>query len=241
MKAKATISVLAAAAVIVGATTAGADVKVYNATPPGGTPGDQFRIASVACPTTLPTPGSLLGESRIADTGTGTVTLSELEINNVLETIADFTAIFGPGAFLFFDQDVTESPAPGQTGLGSTAKGTGAVSWGVLSGWSITGGTFCVTSPTTTCNNNGFLHGQTVPGFLPSPTYDLGTWSFDSQGDYEASPYIQATRLGGQSNRTYELRARFVGAGIPALPAVGIAALAGGLAIAGLRQLARRR
>ena len=68
----------------------------------------------------------------------------------------------------------------------------------------------------------------------PSATVDLGTWSFDAAGDYEATPYIAITTNGGTANALNELRGRFVGASLPALPFVGIATLAVAMLVVGV-------
>jgi hypothetical protein len=65
---------------------------------------------------------------------------------------------------------------------------------------------------------------------LPSASYDLGTWNFDAEGDYEAAQaYIFRTSNGGLANLQQLLRGAFVGASLPALPLLGFAALAAGL------------
>ena len=217
-----------------------ADVKVYDAYRTGGTPGDRILVASTLCPTVRPTPGLLQGSSRLTDDATGTVTMTELLIDVPQLIDIDTTLVFGPGAFIFIDALVSYEPAPGQTGLGGTDP-AGSVSWGVISTWSVTGRNFCVSSPVATCNGNGFIHGITTPPPLPSPTYDLGTWSFDTEGDYTATPYVQLTTNGGVANQQFLLRGRFVGASLPALPLVGAGALGLALAAAGLRNLRQQR
>ena len=57
-------------------------------------------------------------------------------------------------------------------------------SWGLVSGWSITGSVFCESSSASFCINAGLPHGQTTPPGLASYTYNLGTWAFDAVGDY---------------------------------------------------------
>ena len=61
-----------------------------------------------------------------------------------------------------------------------------------------------------------------------------------AEGDYEAAqPYIFRTSNGGLSNTQFDLRGVFVGASLPALPLVGLGALAACLAVAGSRRLLR--
>jgi len=218
-----------------------AEVKVYNSTPPGGEAGDQIQISSTLCPTTDTTPGMFTGSAALDDDGTGTVTIDDLSVVTQSNIVLDTTLFAGPGSFIFVDAMATTSPTPGQTGAGSTAKDTGTITWGVIGGWSSTGFTFCISSPTTICDNNVGVHGMTVFPSPQSPTYDMGTWTFDAEGDYEASPYIRRTSNGGSANTNWELRGTFVGAGIPMLPLVGLGALATGLAVVGARTLLRRR
>ena len=127
--------------------------------------------------------------------------------------------------------------------VGSTAKGTGSVDWGIISGFSIIDGeTFCASSPTTICTNNGFAHGATIPPIQPSSTYDLGTWTFDAAGDYEGVvPVITRTTNGNLANTQHDVRGTFLGRGIPALPLVGFGALTLGLATIGARSLLRKK
>ena len=111
--------------------------------------------------------------------------------------------------------------------------------WGVLSGFEITGVDFCLSSPVSICNQNGFAHGITVASNqLGSSSYNLGTWIFDAEGDLEATgSYITRTASGGTSNVNHFIRGSFQGASLPALPLVGFGALAVSLAVIGGRSL----
>ena len=216
-----------------------AAVKVYDSTPPGGSGGDILLHVVADCSPVSVTPGALGGRAHLADTGSGSVTLESLSIEQQIVFDVDTTAVFGPGAFFFATQRRTDRPADGHTGTGSTAPG-GTVSWGVLSGWTTTGLSHCIASPAATCSNNGFLHGVTVSAGTQSPTYDLGTWTFDAQGDYQAGAFVQRTANGGESNIQWLLRGTHVGASVPALPVIGAGALAAALLASGLRAATRR-
>jgi hypothetical protein len=124
----------------------------------------------------------------------------------------------------------------GSHGPSGTAPGESA-EWGVVSGWELTGFSYCVSSPVLICVQNAGAHGATITPELASQTYDLGTWQFDSLGDMEADFYITATLNGGTANTASRLRGAFVGTSLPALPLVGFAALAAGLAAIGGRAL----
>ena len=71
------LSFAAAAVAITLAMPAFAAVKVYNATPPNGTAGDQFQYSAEFCPPIEVTPGIVTGSYTISDTGGGTVTLDD--------------------------------------------------------------------------------------------------------------------------------------------------------------------
>jgi len=222
------------------AAAASAEVKVYNSNKVGGTPGDEFTTAPQTCPTVTSNLGSLRGSATISDTGSGTVTLDDLEIRRVIAQDFNTELFFGPGSFVFVDVQETSRPTPGQTGTGSTAPTSGSVSWGILGGWTRTGTQFCVASPTSLCTIANFIHGTTVTAPIPSTTYDLGTWSFDAEGDYTATPYIQTTLSGGTANTQYALRGAYVGAALPALPLVGFGALSLALVGIGARSLRKK-
>jgi hypothetical protein len=99
-----------------------------------------------------------------------------------------------------------------------------------------------VSSPVAICNENVSSHGITSVPTLNSPTYDLGTWNFDAEGDYEAeSWFITGTNNGGLNNNQQLLRGSFVGASLPALPLVGFGSLAVALGLLGGRALRARR
>jgi len=153
------------------------------------------------------------------------------------------TATFGPGAFIFIDNRTTNTnvPSGGTVHVGSPGAGTDpgeSAVWGIVSGWSLTGARFCVSSPVSICNQNGFAHGATIVPGLTSGSFNLGTWAFDTVGDYEAvAPYLTRTSNGGLSNNHTLMRGAFAGSALPALPLVGFGALALSLAVIGGRSL----
>jgi len=216
-------------------------VKVYDSTPTSGAAGDRFLFVVSTCAPIEVTPGALGGRAVIADDGAGSPTLAELEIAQSSSFDVDTTAVFGPGSFIFARSLRTDAPAAGHVGAGSSAPSS-SIAWGVVAGWVTTGVAHCISSPVAICNQNGFLHGTTIASEGTSPTFDLGTWSFDALGDYEAvAPYVQQTANGGESNVQYLLRGRFVGGSLPALPLAGFAAIATGLAAVALRGLTPAR
>ena len=238
---------LAAVAALVGlALPASAVVKTYDATAPHGTVGDEILFTTTLCPPVQNTPGRLQGQYRLEDAAGGTVTLTEFGLRRLVSTDLGpdaITVVFGPGSYVFVTSDSSMRPTEGTTHAGSTAPG-GSIDWGVLSGWSRTGTAFCISSPLSICTvSTQVPHGITTVAPNPdSPTYDLGTWAFDAEGDFQAaSPYINQTNNGGTSNRQFLIRGTFVGGGVPALPLIGAGALAIGLLVAGSRTVLRKK
>ena len=233
--------------------SASAVVKFYSADKDNGTPGDNFRTSINVCPPFALTPGVVEGFHRLNDDGLGTVTLEFFENDNSTLTDLDaeqLTPIFGPGAFIFIDNTstinisgphVSTTSGVGAHGPSNSAPG-GSVEWGLVSGFVITGQAFCISSPVGICNQAGFIHGQTIPRTLPSSTYDLGTWAFDAEGDFEqVTGYLTRTTNGGLSNNGTQVRGAFHGAALPVLPIAGFGALALGLGVVGARALTGRR
>ena len=244
-------SLWTAALVIAYAGSAQAGVKFYNQTTEGGTPGDQRRISINICPPITTSLGRTDGGFiHLTDDGTGTVTMNDVSF--VADAFTDLgpdilTSVFGPGGFIFIDSKLTrnllaETNISNTSGVGphgpsSTAPGS-TTEWGIIDSWNITGENFCLSSPVTICNQNGFAHGGTIGNILPSDTYNLGTWNFDSIGDLEAETwYVSRTSNGGLSNNHDLPKAAFVGASLPALPLIGFGALALGLTVIGGRAL----
>jgi len=242
------------AVVIIGlAGTAQADIKFYDSTATNGTPGDSLLSATNLCPPLQTTVDDLQGFTEIDDGAAGTVTLNAFThtANNLIDLGPEqLTITFGPGAFIFIDnfstRTITASQPSNTSGIGahgpsSTAPGA-TTEWGVISSWAITGGRYCVSSPVGICNENGFSHGATIPAIVESQTYDLGTWNFDAEGDYEmAQFYIFRTSNGGLSNNQQLWRGAFHGSALPALPMIGFGALAVALAVVGGRSLMGRK
>lgn len=219
-------------------------VKVYDGSPDNGTAGESFQYSTTLCPPITSKLNVIQGHHTIVDTGGGTVTLTDFEVSELVYSNYGPEAIesvFGPGAFVF----VSATPTNTITGLPLTSPGdtTSSIAWGVIAGFKNTGVAFCIASPQTICTGGAMVpHGQTSPlGPINSPTYDLGTWSFDAAGDLSASQYISRTNNGGTSNGQRLIRGSYVGSSIPALPLIGAVALALGLVVAGSRSVLRKK
>ena len=233
-----------AAALISLSSPALATVKVYDASADNGTAGEGFSYSTTQCPPIDVDQNTIQGAHTIEDNGLGTVTLTAFELSHIVESNYGPEAIesvFGPGAFVF----VSATPTNNIAGLPVTSPGstTSSIAWGVVAGFTKTGIAFCIASPQTICTGGAMVpHGQTSPlGPINSPTYDLGTWSFDAAGDLSASQYIHRTNNGGTSNGQRLVRGAYVGSSIPALPLIGAAALALGLVVAGSRSVLRKK
>ena len=232
--------------------SAQAAVKFYDSSITNGEPTDTFAKFTVLCPPIQTNIDGLQGYHSITDDGTGTVTLNEFVTVNAGffdSGPESFVPFFGPGAFFFLQQFNTTTLSPahvsntsgvGAHGPSSTAPGATA-EWGIVSGFAKTGFTFCISSPIDACNENNFAHGATIPATANSTTYNLGTWSFDALGDLNASPYIEVTSTGGQTNNTIVIQGAFHGSALPALPLIGFGALAVALAVIGGRALMAKK
>jgi len=247
------IEILCLLAVLFLATTSQAAVKYYDSSAANGTQYDLVQVSVDLCPPVLPSPNYFAGWMKITDDSSGTVTLSEFERagDNIFTFTPDqLVHIFGPGAFVFIEALGTRSLDTAATsntsGLGvhgpsATTSGESA-EWGVISGFSFTGSSFCVSSPTDICNQNGFQHGATILPVLPSTSYDLGTWAFDSIGDLAATQaMLFRTSNGGLTNFSENPKGAFVGSALPALPLIGFGALALSLGVMGVRSLIGRK
>lgn len=241
------LAVAVPAGLLAAAEPSEAGIKVYDASIPNGLPGELIRAGPSYCPPVLTFEDRLGGSSRLLDDGLGTVTLEAIEVVQDFAIVLgpDLVApLFGPGSFIFIDDRITASMTTPHTSLAgapaSTAAG-GAVQWGIVSGWQITGFQICESSPVSICNDAGFVHVATVRPVLPSTSYDLGTWTFDARADYAGAPYLWRTSNGGLANDAHVLRGRFVGESLPALPVVGLGLLAAALALVGGRGLRASR
>lgn len=238
-------NLIIAAATLAIAAPALATVKVYDGTIDNGISSENVGYTTSLCPPVKGTPGSVQGFQTITDTGGGTVTLvtNSQPINYVDIVPPALIAVFGPGSFVFVNSRATWSTALPVVASGDTTPSTGSIAWGEISGWQTTGQTFCIASPQTICTGGTMVpHGITsnTPA-ANSPTYDLGTWTFDAEGDLTASSYITGTNNGGTSNRQRIIRGAYVGSSIPALPLLGAAALALGFLAVGTRSLLRKK
>ena len=239
-------AVLAVAAVLTVASSAQAVVKTYDSSVANGLPGDFINATTNLCPPVQVSPGLLNGNTTLDDDGAGSVSLdTSIQLTTIIDLGPDqLVTTFGPGAFIFIDSKSSRVNNPpggsvhASVGPGDSTAPGGSVEWGVVSGWSYTGAQFCLSSPVTICNQAGFAHGATISPALTSGTFNLNTWAFDTEGDFEnVIPYIERTSNGGLQNSDYLMRGAFSGSQLPALPLIGFGALALSLAVIGGRSL----
>jgi hypothetical protein len=133
------------------------------------------------------------------------------------------------------------NPVASFTGTGSTNAGS-TTRWGVVTGWTLSGSTYCQATPAVVCSLAMLQDHGTVDGRFNSNAYDLGTWYFHGTG-FTSTPFIRSysTRsLGG--NTTFFVRGfRDPDGTVPALPLLGIALLGASLVAGGATAFGRRR
>lgn len=228
--------------------SAPAAVKAYDMAPTVGGPfsfsppgGDYILRSPTISPSVLEISNLAWGRFFLEDDSGGSVSASELSFGvdtSNTELLSGFMG-GGPGAYVHIRTRTTATTLAAGAGSGATGPAS-QIDWGVLSGWTQTGTRFCRSTPPFVCTFIDISEDGSIPfPVLGSTSYDLGTWSFDAAGDFEATPYIldSSTQvvsgpiIGTQvvvSNTLAVLRGRFFGSSLPALPIVGL----GGLTIA---------
>jgi hypothetical protein len=156
----------------------------------------------------------------------------------VSETELTVQALSG---FIFLSSVTDQGPRKGLsfTGTGSTAT---TIAWGLVTGWTVTGGFWCNSSPTYICGLADGILLVTAESPFNSPSYDLGTWTFHGTG-FTSVPYVNQIQSPGSEsigNAQYHLKGRLSAGLVPAIPVLGVALLGASLLFAGAR-LSRKR
>ena len=140
------------------------------------------------------------------------------------------------GGFVFFSLKISEGPEANQTGTGSTAS---SITWGLATGWTLTGGQWCNSVPSYICTLGNVVSEATVDPFLESTAFDIGTWTFHGTG-FRATPQVNFTTVDpGNSMRI--IRGALAQDGtVPAVPLVGIGAVGASLIAMAWSALRRR-
>jgi hypothetical protein len=172
----------------------------------------------------------------IDDTNNGSPVLRRLLLTNETELTVNVPGLSG---FIFLSSIQEQGPKKGSsfTGTGDTST---TIAWGLVTGWTLTGGFYCHSFPSYICTYAGGSDLATVDRTLESPLYDLGTWTFHGTG-FTSIPFVhQIASPNSVGNNQYYLRGRLAGGLVPALPVLGVALLGASLLFAGAR-LARER
>ena len=143
------------------------------------------------------------------------------------------------GGFIWFNEQSILAPADNQTGSGSTAS---SITWGDLTGWTITGAVFCHAIPSYVCDLAQSVNDDTIDAVLISTHYDIGTWTFHGTGFTNPEGFIHRTSTSDEGNLMYMLRGHEAADGtVPALPLLGISAVGVSVLAMGVASMRRRR
>ncbi len=139
---------------------------------------------------------------------------------------------------LYLSLNQREGPTGSATGSGSTAAGS-TLRWGSVTGWSISGTTWCNSFPAVVCTLALAMDEASSDPAQLSSFYDLGTWSFHGTG-FTSVPFVAQTFTNSSGNNMLIYRgARVNDSSVPALPAAALLAL--GALLAGGAASALRR
>ena len=143
--------------------------------------------------------------------------------------------------FIFFNGFSEEGPSSGQVGIGTGTGDGQSINWGNLTGWTISGGTFCHSMPSYICDYAVAENLGTVETAFLSNNYDVGTWTFHGTG-FLHDGYINRTGSTDFGNHMYFIRGGENNDGtVPALPLLGIGAVGVSVFAMGVASIRRRR
>ncbi len=186
-------------------------------------------------------PAETRSRGLIDDHGDGSPVLKTLRLVQEVETSFPVSIVSYSG-FIFLSMLSEQGPKKGLTFTG-TGSAASSIAWGLVTGWTVTGGFYCHSSPTYICTYTGVPDLMTMDPMLPSPFYDLGTWTFHGTG-FTSVPFVQrvaAPTSLSMGNAQYWLKGRLSGGFVPALPLLGVALLGASLLFAGARLSRKRR
>ncbi len=138
------------------------------------------------------------------------------------------------GGFIFLGIHSEQGPRRGLAFTGTGSTGT-TIAWGLVTGWTVTGGFWCHSSPSYICAYAGGQSLATTDPLFASPFYDLGTWTFHGTG-FTAVPFVQQVAPPSSmsvGNVQFHLRGRLQGGFVPALSVLGGALLGASLLLGG--------
>lgn len=210
--------------------------------------GDETRF--IASDGTVLRPGTVFGSALIDDDGGGTPTLRSLEIRTAYRDELSFGFAVGL-SIAEVEFEIVASPAPDQTGSGSTNT---QIVWGTLGGWTQSGVIHCrsllcldvpcpsAPQPTLACLQLvGFADGIGAFPPLASTEFTPGPWVFDAVGDsFSAASPLELTN---ENSGAFMRQVVFDGTRVSVpLASLGASALLGAsVVLLGVRSLRRRR
>jgi hypothetical protein len=145
--------------------------------------------------------------------------------------------------FIWFSTNWRDGPKGSFTATSSTlstATNVGTVVWPILTGWTITGATFCHADPAFICSLAVGENLGSVDPDLRSTFYDIGPWTFHGTG-FTSNPFVFFTSTTQGNSQILLKGALDPNATVPALPLLGVGALGASLFAMGVAALRRRR
>jgi hypothetical protein len=174
----------------------------------------------------------------IDDTNNGNPVLKKLVLTSEVQLTSDLPGLSG---FLYLSRIIQES-IPKKASFTGTGDTDTSIAWGLVTGWTITGGAWCHSFPSYICSFSVGSDLATVDPPLLSPLYDLGTWTFHGTG-FTSVPFVHQIAPPASAsvgNAAYHLKGRLSAGLVPAIPLLGVALLGASLLFAGAR-LSRKR
>ncbi len=143
--------------------------------------------------------------------------------------------------FIWFSQRENNGPKGVFTATsGSLPGNVGTVTWGALTSWTATGALFCNSNPALICGLAVGVQLTSVDPPLRSSFYTTDPWTFHGTGFRSPLFVFFTSTLPG--NSTVSIKgALSPNATVPALPLLGVGALAASLFVMGTAALRRRR
>ena len=201
-----------------------------------------FNSPLIEIMTGQPHSGDPFGTALIDnDGGSGSPALQKFVLvsGGLLGTTVDLPGLSG---FIYIKQGSKEFPLPNQIGTGQVAS---TIEWGVTTGWTITGGSFCNAVPSYICDSAMRADDETVPPPFTSSKYDIGEWRFHGTG-FRGDPRLVQTNTraaqGGLGNfQSIPRGVKRQDGTVPALPFIGMLAVGASVVAMGIATLRQRR
>lgn len=181
-----------------------------------------------------------------SNAGVGTAVIDETGPSPILKR---FVQVRGGGSstisaptlsgFIFLRGRDKQGPTQPQTGTGSTSD---VIEWGDVTGWTISGGQFCHSVPSTFCDLAMRQDSATVSPELLSTHYDIRAFIFHGTG-FVGQPWVfTSSRSGDLGNTQYIYRGPNAQDGtVPALPLLGVATVGLSVVALGISAVRRKR